>query len=111
MRVDGNMGGTASYEPNSHGVWQEQPEFKAPPLELDGAADHWNHRSDDDHFAQPGALFRLMTPTQQQALFDNTARALRGVSVTVCARHVHHCTLADPAYGAGVAVALATLTA
>ncbi|WP_042375712.1 catalase, partial [Neobacillus jeddahensis] len=28
MRVDGNMGGAKSYEPNSYGEWQEQPDFK-----------------------------------------------------------------------------------
>ncbi|MDP4291876.1 MAG: catalase, partial [Bacteroidota bacterium] len=41
MRVDGNNGATLGYEPNSYGEWQEQPEYKEPPLELSGAADHW----------------------------------------------------------------------
>ncbi len=48
MRVDGNHGGTLAYEPNSYGEWQEQPDFSEPPLVLDGAADHWSHREDDD---------------------------------------------------------------
>jgi catalase len=38
-----------------------------------GAADHWNHREDDDYYSQPGKLFQLMSPEEQQALFGNTA--------------------------------------
>jgi catalase len=77
MRVDGNHGSTLGYEPNSYNEWQEQPDFKEPPLKLEGAADHWNFREDDDdYYTQPGKLFRLMKPSQQQALFENTARAI-----------------------------------
>ncbi|SDX23866.1 catalase [Collimonas sp. OK242] len=106
MRMDGNQGGTTAYEPNSVGEWQEQPDFREPPLAISGAAGHWNHRVDEDYYSQPGVLFRLMTPVQQQLLFDNTARAMRGVSNEVKARHVGNCLKADPAYGAGVAEAL-----
>jgi len=109
MRVDGNHGGITGNEPNKAGEWAEQPEFREPPLSLEGAADHWNHREDTDYFSQPGALFRLMTPEQQQALFDNTARAIAGVSRDVQEKHIEHCTLADPAYGAGVAAAIRAL--
>ncbi len=69
MRVDGNYGPTLGYEPNSYGEWQEQPEYKEPPLELDGAADHWNHREDDDYYSQAEDLFRLMSKEQQQVLY------------------------------------------
>ena len=76
MRVDGNYGSTLGYEPNSYGEWQQQPNFAEPPLKLEGAADHWNYREDDvDYYSQPGQLFRLMKPKQQQVLFENTARA------------------------------------
>jgi len=67
MRVDGNPGSTLGYEPNSYGEWQQQPEFAEPPLSLEGAADHWNHREDTDYYTQPGLLFRLMSPAQQQS--------------------------------------------
>jgi catalase len=107
MRVDGNYGSTLGYEPNSYGEWQEQPEFKEPPLELDGAADHWNHREDDDdYFTQPGNLFRMMNPEQQEALFGNTARAMGDAPKKVKLRHIGNCLKADPAYGQGVAKAL-----
>ncbi|HOC70741.1 MAG TPA: catalase, partial [Candidatus Hydrogenedentes bacterium] len=107
MRVDGNYGSTRGYEPNSYGDWREQPEFKEPPLALDGAADHWNYREDDDdYYTQPGKLFRLMTPAQQDALFGNTARAMGDAPREIKIRHIGNCLKADPAYGKGVADAL-----
>jgi len=106
MRVDGNYGSTPGYEPNSYGEWHEQPDFREPPLSLEGAADHWNHRVDEDYYSQPGALFRLMTTEQRQALFDNTARAMGDAPEAIKRRHVANCSKADPAYGAGVAAAL-----
>ena len=103
MRVDGNFGGTLGYEPNSQSEWQGGPDFAEPPLALEHAADHWNHREDTDYYSQPGALFRLMTPAQQQVLFENTADSMSGVPREIQIRHVSHCFKADPAYGAGVA--------
>ena len=111
MRVDGNHGATIAHQPNTRGEWAEQPDFREPPLSLEGAADHWNHRVDEDYFSQPGNLFRLMTPEEKQRLFENTARAIAGVSRDVQERHIHHCTQADPAYGAGVAAAIALIEA
>ncbi len=107
MRVDANHGATPGYEPNSHGEWQEQPEFMEPPLALDGAADHWNYREDDDdYYSQAGDLFRMMSPEQQQALFENTGRAMGDASEAIKMRHIGHCAQADPAYGEGVARAV-----
>jgi len=109
MRIDGNYGATVSYAPNSQGEWRDQPDFSEPPLPLDGDAARWDHRVDDDHYDQPGALFRLMSPAQKQALFDNTARSIRGVSRFIQERHVANCAKADPAYGEGVSRAIAAL--
>ncbi|HJF33074.1 MAG TPA: catalase [Sporosarcina psychrophila] len=107
MRTDGNMGSTIHYEPNSYGEWQEQPKFKDPALDIFGAADQWNFREDDDnYFEQPGKLFNLMNPEQQQVLFENTGRNMNGVEKHIQLRHIVHCYKADPAYGQGVAGAL-----
>lgn len=106
MRVDGNYGSTLGYEPNSEGQWAEQPDFREPPLRLEGAADHFNHREDGDYYSQPGALFRLMTPAQKQALFENTARSIGGAPRQIQLRHIGNCLKADRAYGQGVAEAL-----
>jgi catalase len=106
MRTDGNHGGTIGYEPNSKGEWQEQPDFREPPLALEGAADHWDHRVDDDYFSQVRALFNLMNDQQKQILFDNTARSVGGASKAIQERHIANCNQVDPAYGAGIAKAL-----
>ena len=109
MRVDGNGGRSKHYSPNSYGTLQEQPDFSEPPLRNIGAAARWDHRDDDDYFSQPGNLFRLMTPGQKAVLFENTAIAIKGADEVIIRRHIKHCTLADPEYGAGVARAVAAL--
>jgi len=107
MRVDGNYGGTTSYEPNRHGEWQEQPDYSEPPLAINGDAQKFDFREDDDdYYSQPGNLFRMFSPEEKQRLFENTARALGPASKEVRDRHVANCTKADPAYGEGVAKAL-----
>src|SRR5690606_25586821 len=70
MRVDGNNGSTIGHQPNPRGEWVEQPDFREPPLSIEGAADHWNHRVDEDYFSQPGNLFRLMSAEERQRLFE-----------------------------------------
>ena len=110
-RVDGNYGSLPHYEPNSFNQWQEQPQFREPPLKISGDADWWDFRQDDDnYFKQPGDLFRLMTPEKQQLLFDNTARAM-GERRTSSSAPRENCTKVDPAYGAGVEAALRKLGA
>jgi catalase len=106
MRVDGNLGGTTSFNPNSAGLWDNQPDFAEPPLSIEGAADHYDHRLVDDHWEQPGNLYRLMTPAQQRVLCENTARAMGDARQHIKERHIANCRRADPAYGEGVARAL-----
>ncbi len=106
MRVDGNYGSTLGYEPNSYKEWQEQPKFAEPPLSIEGAADHWNHREDKDYYSQPGMLFRLMTPGQKEVLFANTARSIADAAKEIKIRHISNCLKADPAYGKGIAEAI-----
>ena len=73
---------------------------------LTGEAAHFDHRVDDDHWEQPGNLFRMMTSAQRQLLFENTARAMGDAKPQIKQRHIANCTRADSAYGAGVANAL-----
>ena len=85
----------------------EDPQAGTAAGTFDGAADNWNYREDDDdYYSQPGMLFRIMTPDQQQVLFANTAAEMAGVDDTVRKRHIRNCLKADPAYGEGVAKAL-----
>jgi catalase len=110
MRTDGNLGATPTYWPNSKDAWIDHQEtLMEPPLALSGDAAHWDHRVDEDHYEQPGDLFRLMTAPQQQKLFENTARAMGDARPEVKQRYVDNCTKADPAYGAGVSAAILAL--
>lgn len=106
-RADGNRGSAITYFPNSYGALHPQPEYKDPALELDGPADIYDFREDDDnYFEQPGKLFRLMNDDQKQQLFNNTAEDMAPVEDFIKERHIIHCYKADPAYGEGVAKAL-----
>ena len=106
-RADGNRGAALTYYPNSYGALQGQSQYKDPALALDGAADIYDFREDDNnYFEQPGKLFNLMNDDQKAQLFANTAANLQGVEEFIQRRHILHCYLADPAYGEGVAKAL-----
>jgi catalase len=109
MRVDGNHRGTIAYVPNSQGEWPDHPQLHESPTPIDGGAAHWDHRVDEDYYSQPGALFRLLDAEAQQRLFENTARSMNCASQQIKDRHVANCSKADPAYGEGVARALARL--
>jgi catalase len=102
MRADGNAGRAVNYEPNSFGGPVEDARFKEPPLKISGDADRYDHRQDNDDYAQAGNLFRLMTK-QQERLMDNTARAMKGVPEEIGLRPVGHFHKGDPTYGEGVA--------
>jgi catalase len=107
MRTDSNLGATPTYWPNSKGAWIDRNEaLIEPPLPIEGDATWWDHRVDEDHYEQPGNLFRKMSPEEQRRLFENTARAMGDARLEVKQRHVANCTKADPAYGMGVAAAL-----
>ncbi|GAA3710251.1 catalase [Zhihengliuella alba] len=111
-RVDGNQGAVPGITPNSVGNWPTSPQYAEPALPISGPADRFDFREhDDNYFEQPGDLFRLMTPEQQRVLFANTARAIDGASDHIVAKHIDHCTKADPAYGAGVRAAIDALKA
>ena len=73
---------------------------------LSGDADRYNHRDGNDDYTQPGDLFRLMKPDQQQQLFNNVAAAMAGVPEEIVQRQLVHFHKSDPAYAAGVAKTL-----
>lgn len=107
MRIDGNQGGGINYYPNSYEAHQSQPEYKKPSLELEGELYEHDFREDDyNYYEQPGKLFRLQSPEQQQRIFQNTANEMQGTTDEVKHRHIRNCYKADPDYGKGVADAL-----
>ncbi|MFC3230549.1 catalase-related domain-containing protein [Marinibaculum pumilum] len=75
-------------------------------MPVEGEAAHWDHRVDEDHYEQPGNLFRLISPAARQARFANTAHSLGLAERRIQLHHIANCSQADPAYGAGIAAAL-----
>ena len=106
MRVDGNYGATKGYHPNSLGEWEQQPEYKEPPLAMEGTIDHHDPYINDNCFYQPGDLYRLMTEEKRGLLIKNTAANIAPVTENIKYRHTAHCYLADEEYGQRLAEAL-----
>ncbi len=106
MRHDFSGDVSPNYEPNSFGGPKECPAFAEPPLKIEGDAARYNHREGNDDYTQPGDLFRLMTPEQQERLCANIGRHMTGVPQDIQLRQICHFFRADPAYGLGVAKAL-----
>ena len=106
MRFDAPKGTDAYYEPNSFGGPVQDARFAEPPLKVSGDADRYDHRDENDHYTQPGDLFRLMKPDQKAQLFSNIATAMAGVPEEIIQRELVHFHRADPAYAAGAAKAL-----
>ena len=73
---------------------------------LDGMAGRYDARGVEDDFTQAGNLFRVLSPAEQQNLFNNLAGPLSQVSVEIQLRQLGHFDKADPACGAGVRAAL-----
>ncbi|WP_272675819.1 catalase [Providencia sp. PROV021] len=109
MRVDGNSGNHVTYEPNEAGLFQEQPDFSEPPLSIEGAADHWDHREDQDYFSQPRALYELLDDAEHQRMFKRIAGELIDATEATQVRQIELFKQVHPEYGAGVEKALKVL--
>ena len=104
MRFDDNAGSAVNYEPNSFGGPVADPAYREPPLKISGDADRYEQkRGVDDDYIQPGNLYRLMPPDEQQRLIENIVGSLKKVPKEIQERMVQHFYKADKAYGEGVA--------
>lgn len=104
MRVDGNMGATKGYSPNSIGEWQTKgAAYSYSPT--DGESMRYNpyEDRDDNCFYQPGNLYRLMSEEKRCMLLKNTVADIMPVTENVKLRHCAHCYLADTEYGSRLA--------
>ncbi len=89
------------------GVPAPEPRVAEPPMPIEQEA--WLGRfdtSDEDHYSQAGALFRLMSPAQQGQLCNNIAEGLVKATESVRQRMLQQFEKAEPGYAAGVAEAL-----
>lgn len=113
MRVDGNGGSKPNYFPNSFDDIQVDKAYKEPALELESNVADWYDRNaagENDHYTQPGNLYRLMVPEQQQHLVNNIVGAMSGIEgpkrEEIINRQLCHWFRADPRLGMGVAQGL-----
>lgn len=111
IRVDGNGGATPNYHPNSFDGVDVTKEVEVPPYAGVGPVTRYDHRSDADYYSQAGALFRLMSKTQQTLLIDNIVGAMKSVPEFIQRRQIAHFLRADKAYGEGVSKGLGLVIA
>jgi catalase len=106
MHFEAPKSSDAYYEPNSFNGPKQNPILAEPPLKISGDANRYNHRDGNDDYTQPGNLFRLMSQSQKDQLFQNIAEAMNGVPDEIVERQLGHFAKADPAYAEGVRKAL-----
>lgn len=106
MRADGNGGSSVYYEPNSFEGPAEAPQHKTAPYMVSGEADSvaYDH---DDHYTQPGDLYRLMSKEEQERLVRNIVAAMKPVEFDeIKQRQIRHWHKADPELGEKIAEGL-----
>ncbi|WP_164111321.1 MULTISPECIES: catalase [Sphingobacterium] len=112
MRVDGNGASSPNYFPNSFDESREAREYAEPALHLDSPiADHYDRNAnDDDHYTQPGDLYRLLDQEQKSHLIGNIVGAMSGIEGPkrdeIVMRQLCHWFRADMNLGMGVAKGL-----
>lgn len=85
MRVDDNGNDDPNYYPNSFGDVIPDQSYKEPAQELDSNIADWYDRNegegDNDHYTQPGDLFRkVLNDEQKKNLISNIVGAMSGIS-------------------------------
>ncbi|MDB5154386.1 MAG: catalase [Mucilaginibacter sp.] len=82
MRVDGNSGKAPNYFPNSFDDIEVDNSYKQPAWDLGATVADWydrNAEGENDHYTQPGNLYRLMDEEQKQHLIENITGAMSGI--------------------------------
>ncbi|MCB5188519.1 catalase [Methylobacillus caricis] len=86
------------------------PQYAPPPMPmLENAWIGYHDQSDEDYYSQPGDLFRLMNPGQQQQLFNNIAGGLSQANASIQERMLAQLAKVDPAYAEGVRQAISRI--
>lgn len=114
MRVDGNGGRLPNYYPNSFDNIVADESYKEPAWELDSQVADWYDRNapgENDHYSQPGKLYRDVMNDQEKAnTVKNIVAAMSGISGPkkdlIVARQLCHFFRADEELGNSVAAGL-----
>ncbi|ALM50222.1 catalase [Flavobacterium psychrophilum] len=113
MRVDGNGGSNPNYFPNSFDNIVADQSYKEPAWDLDNNRADWydrNAEGENDHYTQPGNLFRLMDDEAKKNTISNIVGAMSGIEGPLRDKIVNlqlcHWFRADITLGMGIAQGL-----
>ncbi len=112
MAFDDNGGDGPNYYPNSFGGPEVDKSVGEPPMAVFGLCERYdrNAEGDNDHYSQPGNLFRLMSPQDQQNTISNIVGAMSGITgpkrEAIIMRQLCHFFRADVKLGMGIAQGL-----
>jgi catalase len=113
MQVGDNGGANPNYRPNSFDDIVVDNNYKEPPMQLESSIADWFDRNenDDDHFTQPGILYRdAMNGQDRKNLVNNIVSSMRGIcgekKDEIINRQLCHFFRADSQLGIAVAKGL-----
>jgi catalase len=114
MRVDGNGGRSANYFPNSFDNIKTDESYREPAQNLDSSVADWydrNGEGDNDHYSQPGKLFReVMDEQAKENAVNNIVSSMSGIEgpqrENIINRQLCHFFRADVELGMRVAKGL-----
>jgi len=113
MQVGDNGGASANYRPNSFDNIVADENYREPPMVLDTDMADWYDRNDhdDDHFTQPGDLYRkVMNDSQKDQLAENIISSMMGITGNkkeeIIRRQLCHFFRMDAAFGMVIAKGL-----
>ena len=113
MQVGDNGGASPNYRPNSFDDIVADESYKEPPMQLESTIADWFDRNenDDDHFTQPGLLYRkAMSDEDRKNLTDNIVSSMKGITGEkkdeIINRQLSHFSRADINLGMAVAKGL-----
>jgi catalase len=113
MQVGNNGGSDVNYFPNSFDEIAPEISYKEPTLELDADFADWFDRNqeDNDHYTQPGNLYReVLSPKDKLNLVNNIVGSMKGIAgplkMEIINRQLCHFFRADKQLGADVALGL-----
>ena len=113
MQVGDNGGANPNYRPNSFDDIIVDKNYKEPPMQLESSVADWFDRNenDDDHFTQPGILFRnAMNEQDRKNLISNIVSSMSGIcgekKAEIINRQLSHFFRADSQLGMAVAKGL-----
>jgi catalase len=104
MKFNGNHGGSPVYEPNSYQDAPKQaPEHAQIPFAVQGPAARTAYQHPNDHYTQPGNLYRLLSEAEKLRLVHNLVEHMRQARRELQVRQIAHFLRADADYGKRVA--------